>query len=124
MSLPDWERNGWLTAHQTSRREIADLLEVVDPDLRDSEAESISADWRMNIAYNAGLQVAIAALAASGYKPARGDHHYRAIQSLRETLGVDVKAVNAMDFFRKKRNVIEYERTGLASDAEAAQMRV
>jgi hypothetical protein len=51
MSLADWERNGWLTAHRTSQSEIRDLLAVVDRDLADSAAENLSADWRMNIAY-------------------------------------------------------------------------
>ena len=63
MSLQDWERNGWLTAHRTSREEIHALLDVVDRDLADSAAEGLSADWRMNIAYNAALQAATAALA-------------------------------------------------------------
>ena len=58
MSLSEWERNGWLTKHQTSRNEIHDLLQVVERDLADSAAENVSADWRMNIAYNAGLQAA------------------------------------------------------------------
>ena len=52
MSLSDWERNGWVTKHQTSRNEIRDLLQVVERDLRASAAEGLSADWRMNIAYN------------------------------------------------------------------------
>ncbi len=55
MSLADWERNGWLTAHRTSPNEIRDLLAVVDRDLADSAASGLSADWRMNIAYNAAL---------------------------------------------------------------------
>ncbi len=41
MSLPDWERNGWLTAHGTSRNEIRDLLDVVERDLADSAAEGL-----------------------------------------------------------------------------------
>jgi hypothetical protein len=53
MSLAEWERNGWLTAHRTSGNEIRDLLAVVGRDLADSEAEGSSADWRMNIAYRA-----------------------------------------------------------------------
>ncbi len=68
MSLVDWERNGWLTAHRTSQNEIRDLLEVVERDLTDSAAENLSADWRMNIAYNAALQAATAALAAAGFR--------------------------------------------------------
>ncbi|MBP1597785.1 MAG: putative helicase [Acidobacteria bacterium] len=86
MSLSEWARNGWLTKHRTSRNEIHDLLQVVERDLADSAAENVSADWRMNIAYNAGLQAATAALAAAGYRATRDAHHYRVIYSLRETL--------------------------------------
>ncbi len=55
MNLTDWERNGWLSPHQTSASEVRDLLAVVNRDLADSEAEGLSPDWRMNIAYNAAL---------------------------------------------------------------------
>jgi hypothetical protein len=86
MSLSDWERNGWLIKHQTSVNEIRDLLQVVERDLADSDAEGLSADWRMHIAYNAALQAATIALAAEGYRAARESHHFRVIQSLRETM--------------------------------------
>ena len=122
MSLPDWERKGWLTKHQTSQSEI-DLLQVVERDLADSAAEGISADWRMNIAYNAGLQAATVALAAAGYRASRDAHHYRVIQSLRETTGAEASLVATFDAFRKKRNVTGYERVGLVSDADADAMR-
>jgi hypothetical protein len=123
MSLPDWERNGWVAKHRTSRHEIRDLLQVVERDLADSAAEGLSADWRMNIAYNAALQAATAALAAAGYRPSRDGHHYRVIQSLRETLGADAAIVATFDAFRKKRNISGYERIGLVSDADAEAMR-
>lgn len=123
MSLGDWERNGWLTAHRTSRNEIRDLLDVVERDLADSAAEGLSPDWRMNIAYNAALQAATAALAAAGYRASRDQHHHRVIQSLRETTGADAALVNTFDAFRKKRNVAGYERVGLVSDADADSMR-
>ena len=123
MSLSDWERNGWVVKHRTSRHEIRDLLQVVERDLADSAAEGLSADWRMNIAYNAALQAATAALAAAGYRPSRDAHHYRVIQSLRETLGADAAVVATFDAFRKKRNISEYERIGLVSDADAEAMR-
>jgi hypothetical protein len=123
MSLADWERNGWLTAHRTSPDEIRDLLEVVERDLADSSREGLSADWRMAIAYNAALQAATAALAAAGYRASRDQHHYRVIQSLRETVRADASLVNTLDTFRKKRNVTGYERAGLVSDADADSMR-
>jgi len=77
----------------------------------------------MNIAYNAALQAATAALATAGYRASRDQHHYRVIQSLRETLRIDVQTANIFDAFRKKRNVTGYERIGLVSDADADAMR-
>jgi hypothetical protein len=77
----------------------------------------------MNIAYNAALQAATVALAAAGYRAARDAHHYRVIQSLRETIGVDAGVVATFDAFRKKRNITGYERIGLVSDADADAMR-
>jgi hypothetical protein len=68
MSLSDWQRHGWLTSHETSREEVVDLLGVVDRDLADCRISGLSADWRLNIAYNAALQAATAALAAAGYR--------------------------------------------------------
>ena len=109
MSLADWQKNGWLSPHRTSAREIADLLAVIERDLADSAAEKVSADWRMNIAYNAGLQAATAALAAAGYRASRDQHHYRIIPSLRETIGASAQLVATVDAFRKKRNITGYE---------------
>ena len=123
MSLADWQKNGWLTSHRTSAHEIADLLAVIERDLADSAAEGVSADWRMNIAYNAALQAATVALSASGYRATRNQHHFRVIQSLRETIGVDAGFVATFDAFRKKRNITGYERVGIVSDSDAAEIR-
>jgi hypothetical protein len=95
----------------------------VERDLADSAAEGLSADWRMNIAYNAALQAATAALAAAGHRATRDQHHYRVIQSLGETIGLDSATVSTFEAFRKKRNVAGYERIGLVSDADAGTMR-
>jgi hypothetical protein len=123
MTLADWRKNGWLIEHRTSAREVADLFAVVARDLADSAADRLSADWRMNIAYNAALQAANAALAAAGYRASRDQHHFRIIQSLRETIGATAERVATLDAFRKKRNITGYERVGAVSDADAAEMR-
>jgi hypothetical protein len=57
MSLSDWENNGWLKIHQTSREEIQNLLIIVKRDLKDSQVEGLSEDWRFAIAYNAAHQI-------------------------------------------------------------------
>jgi hypothetical protein len=105
-----------------SRQEIADLLGVIDRDLVDCQASSLSADWRFNIAYNAALQSAAVALAAAGYRATRDSHHYRTLQSLVHTIGASAATVAVLDQFRKKRNVVEYERSGLISKLEADEM--
>ena len=122
MSLPEWARNGWLTKHKTSAQEIAALLGLSDRDLKSCQAVGLSADWQLGIAYNAALQAANAALAASGYRASREAHHYRVIQSLAFTVGVNKDTIAYLDQFRKKRNISDYERAGTVSDQEAKEM--
>jgi hypothetical protein len=122
MSLEDWMRNGWLVQHKSSPAEIAELLEIADRDLADCRVQGLSADWRLNIAYNSALQVATVALAVSGYRASREAHHYRVIQSLGLTIGADVSLIRKLDAFRKKRNLGGYERAGMVSDREATEM--
>ncbi len=122
MTLIDWLATGWLTTHETSKQEIADLFALADRDIAASRTPGLDADWRFNIAYNAALQLATAALAASGYRAAREAHHYRTIQSLRFTIGASAGLVRQLDHFRRKRNLGAYERAGLVSGIEADEM--
>jgi hypothetical protein len=120
--LRDWLKNGWLIEHETTRSEITDLLSVIDRDLSDCESPGLSADWQLGIAYNAALQVAVAGLAAEGFRVARESHHFRAIQSLALTLGLDDQMIAQLEAFRKKRNISDYERAGSVSAQEAREM--
>jgi hypothetical protein len=122
MSLSDWLRQGWLTEHRTSASEISDLLSLAERDLAASRTPGLDADWRLNIAYNAALQLATAALAASGYRASRDAHHYRVLQSLAFTIGASAGLVQQLDQFRRKRNLGAYERAGLVSDLEADEL--
>jgi uncharacterized protein (UPF0332 family) len=122
MSLRDWLQNNRLIKHDTSSQEISELLGVADRDILDCQLEGLSTDWRMSIAYNAALRSATAALAAAGYRATRDAHHYRIIQSLAHTIGVDTKMIAQFDRFRKKRNIGGYERAGMVSEREAEEM--
>ena len=122
VSLQDWQKNGWLIEHRTSRKEIADLLGMADRDLTQCQTPHLSPDWQLSIAYNAALQVAIAALAATGYRASREAHHYRVIQSLALTIKADAKVITQFDKFRKKRNISSYEQAGAVSKQEAKEM--
>jgi len=122
MSLSAWLKNGWLVEHKSSRQEISHLLALVDRDLVDCRNPTLSNDWRFNIAYNAALQCAKAALAASGFRSAKGSHHYRVILSLEHTICPDRKTVNNLDAFRKKRNTSEYNHAGAITEKELEEM--
>jgi HEPN domain-containing protein len=122
MSLKNWLANGWLIEHKTSPQEITGLLEVADRDLKDCRSPGLSSDWQLNIAYNAALQAATAALAAAGYRTSREAHHYRVIQSIAYTIGAEPNLVNQFDQFRKKRNISGYELSGAISQQEANEM--
>jgi hypothetical protein len=122
MTLQNWLLNNWLTPHKTSRQEISDLFAVADRDLSDCQSPGLSPDGRLNIAYNAALQAATAALAAAGYRAVRAAHYYRIIQSLAYTIVIPADIIAQFDQFRKKRNIGGYERAGTTSDQEAKEM--
>jgi len=82
--------------------------------------EGLTADWRLNIAYNAALQAATAALAASGYRAAREAHHLRVMKSLEFTIGLDKNTfeLGALKEHKKHR------RCGLQIPVSPARSRV
>jgi uncharacterized protein (UPF0332 family) len=122
LSLKEWLRNGWLIEHITSPEETLNLFRIVDRDLKDCDVDNLSPDWRLNIAYNAALQCAKAALAVAGYRASRESHHYRLIHSLAYTIQADDILIMQFDMFRKKRNISDYLRAGEVSDLEVREM--
>ena len=118
MTLQTWRDNGWLNEHVSSPEEIRDLLAIADRDLSDCRVEGLSPDWQLNIAYNAALQSATAALAAAGYRASHGSHHHRVIQSLSLTICADASLVGQFDRFRKKRHTSGYDIAGAVSYQE------
>jgi hypothetical protein len=122
MSLQQWADNGWLRPHQTSPQEIADLAAIVTRDLADA-AGSISADWRFGIAYNASLKLCTILLHAAGYRPEKTLQHYRTIAALPEILGDQWQdQADYLETCRRKRNIVEYERAGVVTEQDAAEL--
>jgi len=123
MSLEQWTKNGWLRTHKTSAREIADLLAIVDRDLKDAAAGDISTDWKFGIAYNAALKLCTILLHASGYRPEKSLAHYRTLQALPEILGTARKAdADYLETCRTKRNTVEYDCVGVVTDDDAKEL--
>ena len=92
-------------------------------DLTDARSEGISDDWRFGIAYNAALKLCTILLYAEGYRPMQNLAHYRTLQALPLILGRDRKAdTNYLETCRTKRNTVEYDYAGGATDADADEL--
>lgn len=123
MSLKQWVDNGWLRPHTTSRQEIGNLLAIAHRDLTDARDGGISDDWRFGIAYNAVLKLCTIVLYAEGYRPSQNMAHYRTLQALPLILGAKHKAdADYLDTCRTKRNAVEYDYVGGATEADADEL--
>lgn len=123
MRLQQWADNGWLRPHQTNRRQIADLLDIVTRDLLDCQRD-VSSDWQFGIAYNAALKLCTILLYASGYRPEKNLAHYRTLQALPLIMGPERSDdADYLDTCRAKRNTAEYDTAGTVSPSEAQELR-
>ena len=97
---------------------------LVARDLADSKVSGLSADRRFATAYNAALQAANMAIACTGYRvTAKTGHHKVAIDSVKLAVGSTVdKYADYFDRCRRKRNVIDYTRSHVATDSEADEI--
>ena len=123
MSLNNWQKAGWLRPHETTPSQIAELLGIVDRDLKDARSARLSSDWQFGIAYNAALKLCTIALYAAGYRSERNLAHYRTIQALPLILGEERRDdANYHDACRAKRNTAEYDTAGTISPEEATEL--
>jgi hypothetical protein len=122
MTLQKWLEYGWLRPHRTSKKEVFDLLRIIDRDLQDAGGD-ISADWRFGIAYNAALKLCTILLYAEGYRPEKNLQHFHTIQSLTLILGKKHEQDSKyLDTCRNKRNVTEYDYAGGITEDDVAEL--
>jgi hypothetical protein len=115
--------NGWLKSHKTSIQEISDLFNIITRDIGDAENITVSSDWRFGIAYNAALKLCKILLCASGYRTDSRDNHFRTISSLPLILGNTFsKDADYLNSCRIKRNTVEYDMAGAATEADADEL--
>lgn len=123
MTLDQWAANKWLVLHKTSPMEIANLLDIVERDLRDASEGSMSVDWRFGIAYNAALKLCTILLYTRGYRSARQSNHYYTINALPLIIGAShTKDAQYLDRCRIRRNKVEYDAVGLVTKADAEEL--
>lgn len=114
---------GKVKVHLTSAQELHDLRSVVERDLEDAEIDQLSADRRFATAYNAVLQLAKIILACEGYRVSGIGHHQTTFQAVQLALGPQVYTLaRYFDRCRRKRNTVDYDMAGAASETEVAEL--
>lgn len=110
MTLESLARSGKLKAHAADEREIARLLDSAGRALKDASTATLGSDSRLEIAYRALMQAALAAMLANGYRPSTSQpgHHQLLIHALPLTIGLASARVRVLDAYRKARNQSDY----------------
>ena len=108
---------------ESDGEELARYLGRVRRKLEDSRQKNISLDSRFDVAFEALLQIALAALRANGYRTTSGAGHQQlAIQALPKSIGVSATDVRALDEFRKRRSAGLYLAEFEPSEAEVGAL--
>jgi len=123
MNLKRLLNQGRLTPHKTSRKEIANLIDLARRDIKDAELRSLSLDRKFACAYNAVLQLATILLYCKGYRPKGIGHHVTVFEAMKEILGKDYyELADYFDSCRAKRNTADYDYTGGISKQETEEL--
>ena len=111
MNLSGLLKSGKLKRHKTTSRELSDLFEVIQRDLKDASLKELSADRRFAAAYNAALQLTMVLMHSHGYRATSHGHHKTAFEFL---ACIEKKRFENLaryfDLCRKKRNISDYDR--------------
>jgi hypothetical protein len=90
---------------------------------KNARQKGLSADWRFGIAYNAALKLCTILIYTEGYRPEKTLAHYRTLQALPLVLGAGKEeSADYLDACRTKRNTVEYDYAGGATDADADEL--
>jgi hypothetical protein len=103
-------RVGKLKAQPADADEIARLLESAERALRDAAVPGLSSDTRLDVAWKAITQVALAAMRMQGFRPSTSEpgHHQLLVQALPKTAGIAAERTAVLDAYRKARNQSDY----------------
>ena len=101
---------------------IKRLLDAAERNIVDAELIQLSNENRFDVAYKAIMQLANAALQASGFRTltSKPGHHQTMIQSLVKTVGIETDRMIVLDALRKQRNIADYS-GNLVEDAAVAE---
>lgn len=109
--------------HSTSKQEVANLLAVVERDLKDAALKGLSADRRFATAYNAALQLCKISIGCAGYLVSASAHHQKSFEYAEIAVGKKVnKLIAYFEYCRRKRNTLDYDKAGVVTKEEADEL--
>ena len=125
MTLDNLLGIGRLKAHKTSRVEVSRLVASAEVSLRDAQRPDLGNGSRLDLAYKAIMQAALAALYANGFRPSTSEpgHQQTTIQTLPKTIGLAADRMTVLDNFRRARNLADYEGADVCLRAPALRRR-
>ena len=125
MTLANLLKIGRLKSHASNTAEIRRLLAAAARNLADARVAAVSDETRFDAAYKTIMQLALAAMLASGYRPSTSEpgHHQTLIQSLPLTVGLANDVWVVIDALRRKRNASDYLGDPVEAEALAECVR-
>lgn len=112
-----------LQQEPASKAEILRFITKINTKLADARNEHISLDSRFDLAYEALLQIGLAALRANHLRPnSRGGHHILALQTLHTSIGYPREKLRLLDEFRRQRAVGLYDGSFVPTQAELDEL--
>ena len=124
MTISKMLSKGILEKKGSSKDEIENLLKIVERDFKDCKSKEVSYDWQFGIAYNAALKLANVLVRASHYRVKGGSHHMNTIAMIPLIFGEESRDDSEyLDSCRRKRNTVEYDFVGGASEADVLELQ-
>ncbi len=106
-----------------SPKEIRTLLELADRDLHQARLVDLHPDTRYALVYNAGLQLATAALRLHSVRIRKARFHARTFAELKLRLPEEMRPfADYFDRARRKRHTVTYDRAGAVSEGEVGDL--
>jgi hypothetical protein len=125
MSWKQLLEKGEVRIHRTSKEELDNIRSLIVRDLADAALPGLSADRQFATAYNAALQAGKMVIACSGYRVAApAGHHAITFEAAQLALGSEAAfLIDYLDTCRRKRNLIDYNNSSVATETEANELR-
>lgn len=112
-----------LIEYKPTEKQIKDIFELIERDIKDSEIQPLSVDRKFISLYSASQLLATIVLYIKGYRTRGESHHHTTFEAAKVLLPKESNLLEYFDRCRILRNKSEYERSGIISENEIKSLR-